>query len=78
MTEETQPSTLSMLEQAKQANEQLSKNIAELREERKRLEELKAITILGGGTDAGQAQEKKPELTPKEYAKMVMNGGLNK
>lgn len=53
----------------KAENERMEANI-------KKLEELKAYELLGGKTD-GKPQETKPEeISPKDYARMALEGKL--
>lgn len=64
----------SAVERAEEVNAKLEINLAALRSENERLENLKAERILGGGTPAGQTPEKKPEVTPVEYAMRALKG----
>lgn len=71
---EAKPEPLNLLDKAERArtglaveNERLEKNLKELRE-------LTARQILGGMSEAGQQPVKKPELDPREYARMALSG----
>jgi hypothetical protein len=53
----------------------MEKSTAEAKEERLKLEELKALNLLGGGTNAGQPPIVPHEETAKEYALRMSRGG---
>ena len=63
--------SLPMIESAHAAAERLEKANAEMKENIKKLEELKAISFLGGQTDAGKQPEPPKEETPNEYRKRI-------
>ena len=42
-----------------------------------REENLKAQNMVGGTIDAGQTNEKKEEVSPKDYAKQALDGKFN-
>lgn len=67
---------MDLLEESKQTAESLKKLNEEVKENLKRLEELKAREILGGKSDAGTKQEVKKEISPKEYAEKVLKGEI--
>ena len=73
--EQLEQKEVSIVEEAKKEREQTEKLLMEMKDERKKLETLKAQEILGGQTNAGEVQEKKEE-TPQEYAKRVMAGKI--
>lgn len=64
-------STQSLYEQVRTERERADKTLAEIRNERIRLEELKSREILSG-TAGGRPEMKPAEETPKEYAKRIM------
>ncbi len=67
----------SPIEEAKKNLEENKKVLAQITEERKRIESAMANQMLGGKGQAGiQAGKQMPE-TPKEYAARVMEGKLN-
>lgn len=76
LTPKKEEAAKSILEQIKEERAATEKATAEAREERKKLEELRAEQILGGGTNAGQPKEKPKEETPQEYAARMMRGGI--
>ena len=65
-----------MVEDAHNAAERLKAENARMELNIKKLEELKAFEQLGGKSQ-GQAQAEKPvEVSPADYAKMVLSGKL--
>lgn len=73
--EEVKPKAASIIaeaydaaEKVKSERELLEKVVAELRE-------LKAYSVLGGTTDAGEQPVKQREETPKEYKDRIMREG---
>ena len=66
----------SFLEQVKIEREALEKVRDELRAETAKQQELRAVEILSGKTDAGQKPAEKKELTPQEYAAEVARGNI--
>lgn len=72
-----QSSASSLIEQATQQNERLEGNLAALKEESARLQELRAKQILGGTTVAGQAPVAPPKLSDLEYARALKRGEVN-
>jgi hypothetical protein len=76
MEEQKQETKPSMVMDAHMAADRLEKANAEMRANIAKMEELKAFERLGGVTE-GRPQETKPvEISPKEYAKMVLEGKL--
>ena len=74
--EETKPTSVigsahEAAERLKLENERMEKNLSQL-------QELRADRILSGETDAGQAPEKKEELSDTEYANKALNNELPK
>ena len=72
--EDEEKTELSFLEQVKAERLALEKVRDELKQEAVKIQELKAIEILSGKTEAGKPTEPKKELTPKEYADLVSKG----
>jgi len=67
--------TPTFLEQVKAEREALEKIRDEIKGETAKLQELKATEILSGKTDAGQKpKEKKPEVSPLDYAMAAKRG----
>lgn len=64
----------SPLEEAKRIVEETKTATAELKAERQKLEELKAIDVVSGKSRAGEQPAEKKEETAKEYAEKVMSG----
>lgn len=69
MTEE-----INFLEQVKAEREALEKIRNEIKNERERIEELKAVEILSGRTDAGKKEEPKKEVDNVTYATSALKG----
>ena len=70
--EETEPS---FLEQVKKEREALEKANSEMKQLLLKAQELKAVEILSGKTEAGKkAEEKKPEVSPVDYALNALKG----
>ena len=66
----------SFIKQLRQSAEENKRLLEEIREERERIEELKAREILSGRTDAGvQPVAVKPD-TPQDYIRKVMSGEI--
>lgn len=65
---------LSVLERAEALNKALEEKLNRMQEETKKLEELKAVSILSGKTEAGQVQEKPKVETAKEYKDRILRG----
>jgi hypothetical protein len=59
-----------------QMADRLEKANAEAKEILKKQEELYARTLLGGNTNAGIQETKKPEETAKEYAQRILKGKI--
>jgi hypothetical protein len=72
-TTETEPNMVELAqktaESLKQENERMEANI-------RKLEEMKAYSVLGGNSDAGKQREEKKEETPQEYKDRILKGKL--
>ncbi|MFW6172485.1 MAG: hypothetical protein ACOC5T_01955 [Elusimicrobiota bacterium] len=75
--EEKTEEEISPLDEAKKVMEENKKILAGLQEERKKLEKITANAMIAGKSQAGQTTKEKEE-SPKEYAKKIMSGKLNK
>jgi hypothetical protein len=72
MVDETTPS---FLEQVKAERVELEKLRDEIRQEKKEIQELRAVEILSGKTDAGADNTEKPaEKSNIDYAKDALKG----
>lgn len=63
------------LEQLKAEKEAWEKLRDEIKAETAKLQEIKAVEILSGKTDAGKPAEKPKEESPAEYAARITKGG---
>jgi len=72
------PSQTTIVTEANAAAERLEVATKAMAEENTRREAIEARNILGGATEAGQGTVEKKEESPQDYAKRVLEGGLNK
>lgn len=70
----SQTSTTSLLEQVRQERERADITLAEIRNERLRIEELQARELLSG--KAERKEKKEEELDPIEYAEKALAGKI--
>ena len=75
-TEEVKQVSNPTIDAANAAAKRTEEAAAKLQVQLDRQEAIESQRILGGGSEAGSAVEKK-EQTAKEYAEKVMAGGLN-
>jgi cell division protein FtsB len=74
MVDETTPT---FLEQVKAERAELEKLRDEIRQEKKEIQELRAVEILSGKTDAGADNTEKPaEKSAVDYAKDALKGKI--
>lgn len=77
MAEEEQPTKeLSLIERADLLAARLEKANVQSQELLKKQEEMLSRELLGGKSEAGKQEEKKPEIDPREYAKRALQGQL--
>lgn len=67
--EEAVPKLIELVDRLEKAN-------AEAKEILARQQEIAALNLLGGKTDAGMQQTKPKEETPEEYSKRILSGRL--
>lgn len=66
----------SIIDQAKEAHEQLNKSIAEYKKLIEEEAKIKSMELLGGKSTAGQTPPPVVEETPQEYARRIEKGFL--
>ena len=72
-TQEEQAQPLNMVDRAEAASKALEANLKKLEEQTKRLENLKADSMLRGQSFGGQPQVKPVEETAAQYATRILN-----
>ena len=71
----TSADDVSPIEEAKKINEEMKKNLEDIRSERKKLEKLHADALINGRPMTNQTPIKKVE-TDKEYKDRIMRGEI--
>jgi len=77
-TVEEEKPNMSIIDQAREAAQLLREQLGQLKIENDRLEKLRAATILGGKSEAGQPPAKPKELSDKEFAEKALRGDFNR
>ncbi len=74
--EQEKPKPKTMLMQIQEEREKLENALKVQSEMLGRMEEIAALNLLGGKSEAGKAQEISKEIDPKDYAKMALEGKI--